>query len=125
MVIRTEQVDTFADASLSDFEGRVLIHLRKCFPDRCAKSDEASLRGAIRYGIQRASAYGITAERDVCKYIDLMVVLGRDFDRDPNLPWAAEILTGRRWRTPTLRIDHLYQTAQQHLAKGGTINGGL
>ena len=36
----------------------------------------------VQYGIKRAAVYGFTAKRDVCKYIDLMILFGRDFDTD-------------------------------------------
>ena len=53
---------------------------------------EAKLRGTVHYGIQRAAAYGLKAKRDVCKYIDVMIVLGNDFDKDIRLPWVSSIL---------------------------------
>ena len=80
MVIRRRQMAMFSGTALQSFEDRVAAHLNRCFPDQCKLLGEPSLRGTIRYGIERASQHGINAEREVCKYIDLMVVFGRDFD---------------------------------------------
>jgi hypothetical protein len=125
MRIRSEQMAFFSNASLKTFEDRVLPHLNKCFPAQCAALGEPELRSTIQYGITRAASYGITTEREVCKYIDLMVVFGRDFDRDPTLPWVSAILNGRHWRTPTVKLEHLYQTAKEQLRKGASGNGEL
>ena len=70
----------------------MLVHLRKFFPKQCAALGELQLRETIGHGIRRAAHYGITAKRDVCKYIDLMIVFGRDFDSDKRFRWAREIL---------------------------------
>jgi hypothetical protein len=37
-------------------------------------------------GVLRAKAYGIQAERDMVKYLNLMFVFGRDFDTEFELP---------------------------------------
>jgi len=47
-----------------------------------------------------------------------VIVFGRDFDRDPALPWASEILTGRHSRNATVRIERLYEAAKQQQANG-------
>ncbi len=114
MVIRQAQMGALADHVSRTFEDRMVAHLNKCFPSECRERGDPEVRAWIRYGIERASAYGITAQRDVCKYIDLMFVFGRDFDRDPNLPWAASILNDRALRDPTTNLETLYEAGKQH-----------
>ena len=41
------------------------------------------------YGLHRAKAGGITAEREVLLWITLMILLGSDFDDDFQLPWGS------------------------------------
>jgi hypothetical protein len=122
MQIRREQMAFFSEHGVKAFQDRVLSHLRKCFPTQYAASGEPGLQSTIQYGIKRASSYGLTTEREVCKYIDLMIVFGRDFDRDPARPWISAILTGRHWRTPTVKLEHLYKTAQEQLKSGENRN---
>src|SRR5215203_5799575 len=98
MVIRSEQMSTFSRAAVETFEDHMVVHLNKCFPAQCQAGGEQKVRETIRYGIERASTYGIKAQRDVCKYIDLMFVYGRDFDKDPNLTWPSAVLNDRAMR---------------------------
>ena len=62
----------------------------------------------VRYASQRASAYGFVSEQDVCKYVDLTLLFGRDFDRDPSLGWAEAILLDPDFKSPTERAGELY-----------------
>src|ERR1700681_3763804 len=107
MVIRSAQMDAFSENASQAFEDRMMAHLNRCFPDQCGAMQEAGVRETIRYGIEQAADHGITAQRDVCKYIDLMVVFGRDFDRDPAVPWASSILNDRALIDPTVRTETL------------------
>jgi len=112
--MREKQVAAFRNDKLKKFEDRMLVHLEKFFPMQCKAADETQVREIIRYGIKSAAQYGITAERDVCKYIDLMVVFGRDFDRDPKVPWARSILDDDRAKNPGVIVDRLYEEAKRN-----------
>ncbi len=90
----------------------MVVHLNKHFPKNCAALGEAGVREAIGAGIASAKKYGIVSERDVCKYINLMFAFGRDFDVDPKLPWAAQILRTRVYESPGDRMRALYETAK-------------
>ena len=103
----------FSQVEVQKFEAWMLAHLRKFFPERCEALGETQLRETIQFGIKRAAAYGITLKRDVCKYLDLVIVLGRNFDEDRTLPWAGKILNGRD--RPTKRIQCLQDTARTYL----------
>ena len=91
------------------FEQRVYQHVREFFPNRCRELRPQGTREWIALGIERAAKYGFVLERDVCKYIDLMFHLGKDFDNDPLLPWVRPILTAdrvdpsRKWTTCSKR----------------------
>lgn len=115
LTIRQEQFAVFSQLAVQKFEDWMLAHLRQFFPQQCRAAGESRLRETIQYGIQRAAVYDITSKRDVCKYIDLMIVFGRDFDTDKRFPWAAEIL-GKR-RNPSAKIGALHEAAQQHLRR--------
>jgi hypothetical protein len=121
-VIRHAQMRALSDNAGRAFEDRVFVHLNGCFPNQCRQWGEPEVREWIRYGIKQASEYGITAQRDVCKYIDLMFVYGHDFDQDPNLPWASSILHDRALRDPTTKLETLYEAGKQR--QGGVRNRG-
>jgi len=112
LTIRNEQMALLAEIETGKFEDRMLIHIGKFFPKMCKIAEENHLREFIRHGIKRAAAYGISAQRDVCRYIDLMVVFGRDFDTDKRFPWAAEILMKGK---PSAKTEILFTVAKRHL----------
>lgn len=111
--MRPQQVEKFSEAALKQFEDMMVPHLKRFFPKFSEAAGEPKVRVFIRYGVKRAASYQIMAKRDVSRYIDLMVVLGHDFDRDKQLPWAGQILRTRN--SPDVRISVLLKTAQNHL----------
>jgi hypothetical protein len=113
LTIRAEQMKKFSEVAVKRFEDMMVVHLDKFFPGSFKATGEPKVRELIRYGIKRAASYKIQAERDVSRYIDLMMVLGADFDSDRRLPWAGEILRSRN--NPEQRIAVLLRTAEKHL----------
>lgn len=123
-VVRKEQLEAFSRASVKDFENRMVIHLRKFFPQQCDVLGEAKTREAVHFGIWKAKKYGIISEHDVCVYIDIMFTFGQDFDVDPALPWASKALKAKEMN-PATKIEILYDSAMSHLwdAGGKNISG--
>ena len=113
LTIRKEQLAVFGPLGKKAFEERIIVHLKKIFPEQSEALGEPKLRETIQYGTQRAAAYRIISERDVCKYIDLMILYGRDFDKDPKLPWAQSVLQNQAIRNPSSKIERLYKAAQK------------
>lgn len=113
LTIRQAQLAVLSQLEVQKFEDWTLTHLQKFFPKQCAALGERQLRESIQHGIRRAAHYGLTAKRDVCKYIDLMIVFGHDFDTDKRSRWAAEIL-GRRGN-PGTKMQALFMAAKLRL----------
>lgn len=110
MRIRDQQIDEFSRSRQEAYEDSLASHIREFFPEQFRAAGEADIRETIRYGIGRAAAHGIVTERDVCKYIDLMIVFGRDFDQEHS--WAQETLSDQEMPDPADRIDVLCETAK-------------
>jgi hypothetical protein len=89
LTIRQAQFAVLSQLEVQKFEEWMLVHLKRFFPRQCAGGGDQRLREMVQYGIQRAAGYGVTAKRDVCKYIDLMIVFGRDFDTDVSIVLPA------------------------------------
>ena len=115
LTIRSEQYAAFSQAANKRFENQVVLHLNKHFPKQCKALGEPQLRETIQYGIQRAAAYGITGKSDVCKYINVMVLFGRDFDTNRRFPWAGEILSIDT--NPSMKTSALHRAAKKHLGE--------
>jgi hypothetical protein len=111
--IRQAQINAFSQVEVQKFEDWMVQHLNRFFPSQSKSAGEVQLRDTIRYGIRRAASYGITDRRDVCKYIDLAVVLGQDFDTGRRSRWAAQILGQRS--SPAVRMKSLLTAAKRQL----------
>ncbi len=118
--IRPEQMEKFQQAAQRRFEDRMVAHLKKFFPENCGGMPEKDLREFVRHGLARSKAYGITGRRDVCHYLDIMAVFGRDFDVDPRLPWAQEILGKSRLKNATAKVQRLYGVAMKKQLEGAS-----
>ena len=115
LTVTASQFAALSRCEAQKFEDWTLVHLRKFFPGECSTLGERRVRESIRHGIRRAAYYGISARRDVCKYIDLMIVFGRDYDADKRFRWAGEIL--RRGGQPAATMQTLLWQAKLRLRK--------
>lgn len=118
--LRKEQLTIFAAAGSKDLEQRMVAYVVKEFPKQSLMLKEAGLVELARYGIGRAAAYGIVAEPDVARYINVMFTLGKDFDRDPRYPWAARTLNDASLGEPSARINRLCAEALEATTGKGT-----
>jgi hypothetical protein len=95
-MIRDAQMKALKNQRAREFKEKTLAHLRRFFPRRCAAAGDDRMLELIEEGIGRAARHGFQAERDVCRFIDLMVAFGARFDEDAQQGWAAEALGARR-----------------------------
>ena len=79
-----------------------------------ARLDETDLSAFIAKGMRTARGYGFVTAEDICQYIDLMCALGPDFDRDPAISWARDLLTDPGIAEPAVRMDLLVDAAHDH-----------
>ena len=126
LTIRKEQLKVLSRNEVQKFEVHMRAHLRKIFPEQSGTLGKEELDNVIRHGIERAKVHGIVSQRDVCKYIDLMMVFGRDFDTSPKLPWASatlkeEFLEGHS----TEKINRLCDVAMEHTKDGNAKTGAV
>ena len=115
--VSQQQLAALEDALRRDFVVRVARHVRQFFPKHAAALDEKQLHTLIEYGIERSAAHGIVAERDVCKFVDLMVAFGPLFETDAQHPWAARILREGKGTNPSKLVDALYDAGLAALAR--------
>jgi hypothetical protein len=90
--VRKTQMDSLSEAMLKQFEDRMVIHLRSACPEQTHDMPDANLRVMVQSGISKAREYGVIAEDDIRRYLELMIVYGTDFDISPQTSWAGEIL---------------------------------
>lgn len=115
LVIRQSQMDALSQGAMRRFEDDLIGHFRQHLPAHHAQLGDEGTREAIRHGVQRARAYGIESEPDVAVYVRHMFLFGRDFDVDPQLPWAAHALTQGPVGSGAARVGRLAQASLAYL----------
>jgi hypothetical protein len=107
--IRKDQMAALTKVEARTVGNRTLDHIRKTYPKEFNALGEDKIQEVIRHGAKRVAKYGFKGNPDVLKFIEVMVLFGRDFDSDPQLPWAAQIL--RKRKKPAVKITALHEEA--------------
>ena len=95
LTIRKEQMAVLEAHLARRFHAFLRQHVRRDLEIAEKSLSDSDLGELIKTAITRASAYEVTAERAVAMFLDLMLIKGRDFDRDPQLSWARKILDSK------------------------------
>ena len=115
-VISGKQQAAFRASGLAELRDALAAHVRACFPARCAALGADALPGHIEDGMRRAAAHGLTLERDISAYVELMVVFGPDFEHDSRFPWASPLAEGTALE-PSARIQAAFAGALAALSE--------
>jgi len=91
--IRPEQYAVLDELAVADFEQRVTRSWKARFPNQYQLLAAADIHSKIRNGIGRAASYGFIQEDDVSKYLDLVLVLGADFEQHPEFHVAYSVFS--------------------------------
>jgi hypothetical protein len=92
LIIRKAQLEALNAGLLQDFESEVLADLEERFPARCRELGEAGVRRLIQAGIRKARGYGIEAQDDVARVIEVVFEFGENFDQRADLAWPCQSL---------------------------------
>lgn len=111
LVIRHAQMDALARSAMEPFVENVIAHLRRVWPEECAAMGDEGLEAFVARGMAKCDRYGIETEYDVGRFCDLMLLLTPDFDEDPNIPWAQDILTSPGF-DGRVKVDELMERTE-------------
>lgn len=116
LIIRDSQMRAFEAVSRKRYVDGLQAALHAELPIRCARMGPAEVRAWIEHGIDRAATYDITSEEATGRYVRLMFLFGREFDRHPDLPQLRACLTD-----PTAdqdeRVNRLTAACVEHAAR--------
>lgn len=107
----------FSQDAVRRFEDRMVARLAEFAPEQCAALGEDELRRVVGHGVVRAARHGLVSGGQISLYLGLMFAFGRDFDDDPALPWAREVLLSAD--APALKGRRLYDAAMWNLHSAG------
>ena len=113
LTIRREQMEVLSAYMRQSFEDRMVRHLAQSLPMQFKKlappsSGDAPVRTLIRRGTEKAAGYEITSERDVGRFIEVMLAIDPRFDEPGVLDWARQILR-EKTLTARAKMDLIYQ----------------
>jgi hypothetical protein len=91
--IRNEQLAALQAAHERKFADRAVAHVKREHPAACSGLDEAAIRGSVETALRSRWEYRFDSAEAVFFWLDLMYLLGFEFDRDPRHAWAREQLT--------------------------------
>ena len=56
------------------------------------KLEKNNLEEFVRYGIKRAKNYNLNTEQEVKQYLECMITIDAEFDKNKETLWASEVL---------------------------------
>ncbi|HEX5432464.1 MAG TPA: hypothetical protein VFW83_10890 [Bryobacteraceae bacterium] len=118
LTIRPEQMRILNRAFEAAFRENVREYLQTYYASRCQAMGPEGLDSFIEKGIARAARYGIEIEADIFDFIEILFEYGLEFETQPALSWAAEILNDGA-SSGSARVDRLltwlelFQDSQQ------------
>jgi hypothetical protein len=120
--LRKEHLDAFETQIITQFETRVIAHVKAVWPAEAGELGDA-VTGIVRAAIQRAAALGLASEYDVVRFVDLSFILVKDFESNPLAAWTRPVLADRTL-APSAKIDRLYQRMEEEFALIEKRKGG-
>lgn len=114
-IIRSDQFDAMNRDAVRRFANEMVVRLRDFAPSAARELGDDGLRRFASEGIERAETRGFGLRGPVTLYIELMALFGREFDRDPMLPWASETLDDPDFDDEMERADALHELAIRYL----------
>lgn len=90
--IRDEQLKAMQAARMRAYEDETIAWLRRSFPE-CEHREEAALRGWVQRAVKNGGPFQYTKAEDVQAWLELMALLGEDFENDPRCAWARTLLS--------------------------------
>lgn len=91
--------------------------LRGSYPERLTALSPIALYRRVRQAVVRAEEYGLQGKDDWYRYLELAVLHGWDFDRQPALAWMHECLIDERISLPTARLARLCDQRAQRIER--------
>ena len=119
VIIRREQMDAFEAVKLPDFENFMVTHLMDFTPLHSKTIGTEGIRAIIRSGVERSKAYGLNKKGPVRLFIEMVFLMGVDFDTDPQFPWIRTALEDHQAGDETRRADLLHERLMAYVTSVG------
>jgi len=108
LTIRREQFKALRVSLIRRFHQELLEHVKTNFVDETEGKSDKELLEHISQALKRAEVYGLKAERDLYKYINVSMLYGPNFDQEETA-WTRDYLVDEDVSSPSQRMNHLCQ----------------
>jgi len=105
----------FERADAPYFEERTVKRLKNAFPKHAAILGDEGLHAVVKCAVGQAAQYGMRQQGGAGLFADLLILLGRSFDQDPQLPWASQVLKDTGIASEQARAQRLHAAAMTYL----------
>lgn len=117
-LISKKQIKAFERLpDLKSFEHQMFSHIAEHFPVHAGLLGRAGLSKVIILGIAKAKQYGFSTRYEVCLFIDMMIMLGSEFDTDIQLPFVSRLLNEQPSQEQLQKIEIVYKASIAHIEK--------
>lgn len=121
LVIRNAQLQVFAEEK----EGQwVIDYLAGSYPEIARAMGMAALRNLVKTAQAKARSHGFHEPQMVRKYAHAAFLLGADFESNPQMGWARQILSSPRYKDPLSRLRALEDATVRYLEQASSKANG-
>jgi hypothetical protein len=92
MLITQQQLRALQSVDSPSFVPYMQQHLQQYFAIARQAASPEGLLAFINTGIEKAKRHGFATRYEACLYIDVMAMLGLNFEKDPLLGWTTALL---------------------------------
>lgn len=107
ITVSEEQLEEIESIRWSDFVDQLVVSTRQCFPPHVEMLTDAELFDAISGAGVRADELGFKYDDEIEEFVDHAIVFGAQFDTDPCMVWAGELLRDSAFALPSEKLDFL------------------
>lgn len=122
MKIRNEQIEAMTKGVRKAYELRVLDHIARYFPIQVRLFGRDRLHPLAARAIDQSNAYMMVSEESAYLYADILMMLGMEFDIDPQLPFARAVLL-EQGLSERERASNLYNAVNEYWKKVAGSDG--
>lgn len=115
MRFSVQQMQALGRGRMKEFEQRMVDHVRRCFPELFDALGVEPTLSLVQHGVARAAAYDLVSERDICRLVDMMLVLGPDLEA--KYPWVVERLRDASVPKPSMRLERVHEKLLESLER--------
>ncbi len=117
LVIHPSQMGALARGMVRNFQNQMAAHLKEFAPTRAGRLNDAQLDAIVAAGIERSRSHGFSARGPVQLFLEMIFILGSEFDSDPQYQWAADVLAGTEYKDEMAKAEALHTKLVEYLQR--------